>query len=167
MSHEARFSDRQRFHWWIWFILSPAVIVAWYGFFQQIVFGIPFGSKPGPDALVWGVWIGIGILLPIFMWKAGLVIEVKDGELQYRWRPFLKRRLRGVDIASVEPRTYRPIMEYGGWGIKYGGTKRGWSYSTSGDSGVFITCKDGTCFLLGTRRHDELARAIESIMKDV
>ena len=166
MSHDAFFSEHRRFRWWIWFILSPAVIVAWYGFVQQIVFGMPFGDKPGPDALVWVVWIGIGILLPVFMWKAGLVIEVKNGALHYRWRPFVKRALPGREIASVEARDHRPVREYGGWGIRYGGPERGWAYSVSGNKGVFVTCVDGTCFLLGTDRPEELVRAVESIMKN-
>lgn len=161
---------RERSHlrqWWVILILAPAVVVAWVSFVQQILLGVPFGTEPAPDGAVWLVFLGIGVFLPIFMWKAGLVVEVRDGHLHYRWLPFVKRRLHGSDIASVEIRTYRPVRDYGGWGIKYGGGERGWSYTTGGDKGVFITCVDGKCFLLGTEDPEGLSRAIEEIMGTV
>jgi hypothetical protein len=53
------------------------------------------------------------------------------------------------------------VREYGGWGIK------GWSfksvaYNISGDRGVQLTLRDGRRIMLGSRRPDELAQAIET-----
>lgn len=160
-----RFHEVQRFRQvWIWALLAPPVIVAWFGFIQQIVFGIPFGTKPGPDLALWLVWLLVGIGVPVLFWKAKLEIRVHDDRLNYHWFPILNRSVPLSDIKSATARTYRPIREYGGWGLRYGGKKKGWAYNIRGDRGVFIECHDGKCFLLGSEEADKLADAINEFL---
>ena len=58
-----------------------------------------------------------------------------------------------------EARTYRPILEYGGWGIRYT-MGRGWAYNVSGNQGVQLELASGKRILIGSQRAEELARAI-------
>lgn len=141
--------------------MSPSILIVWYGFIQQIVFGIPFGDNPAPDFAMWLVWLLIGIGLPILLWRARLEVRVQQGQLEYAWYPLIDRAVQLSDIKSAEAKTYRPIMEYGGWGLRWGG-RRGWAYSMRGNRGVFIECHDGKCFLLGSQKADELADAINA-----
>jgi TATA-box binding protein (TBP) (component of TFIID and TFIIIB) len=53
------------------------------------------------------------------------------------------------------------LLEYGGWGIKYG--RKGKAYNVSGNRGVQLVFKDGKQLLIGSQRAEELAEAISSI----
>jgi hypothetical protein len=54
--------------------------------------------------------------------------------------------------------TYRPIRDYGGWGIRYG--RGGKAYNVSGNRGVMLELSDGQKLLIGSQRPEELANAI-------
>lgn len=161
-----RYRESQQFRQrWIWIILIPVIVMAWAAFVQQIVFGIPFGTDPAPDIAVWITWLLVGIGIPALFWKSRLIIEVEDRELRYRWTPFINRSIPLEKIKSATAQDYRPIWEYGGWGIRYGGKDKGWVYSMGGNRGVFIECHDGKCLMLGTERPVELEAAINEFLK--
>ena len=72
-----------------------------------------------------------------------------------------------ADVTEVEPVTYRPVMHYGGRGIRYsfgslGGTK-GKAYNVSGNHGVRLTYTTNRHLLIGSQKPDELAAAIQSL----
>ena len=47
--------------------------------------------------------------------------EVRDDGLHVQFFPILPRRRYGwQEIESAEARSYRPIREYGGWGLRHG-----------------------------------------------
>ena len=59
-----------------------------------------------------------------------------------------------------EARTYRPLLEYGGWGIRYAPFGKGWAYNVHGSQGVQLELTNGKRILIGSQRAEELARAI-------
>ena len=63
-------------------------------------------------------------------------------------------------MKQYEVRTYRPIREYGGYGIRY--SSKGKAYNVSGDRGVQIELLNGERLLIGSQRADELWRAIQA-----
>jgi hypothetical protein len=63
-------------------------------------------------------------------------------------------------IVRWEARTYRPILEYGGWGIRYSPFAKGWAYNVSGNQGVQLELASGKRILIGPQRAEELARAV-------
>ncbi len=74
------------------------------------------------------------------------------------WIPF---RIAADQIRSVEPVTYRPLAEFGGWGIRFGrGGKR--AYSARGDRGVRIQTPSRE-YLIGSQRPEALAHALRQI----
>jgi hypothetical protein len=156
------FKEEQRFRqWWIWAIVLVVAALGWWGFVQQIVLGEPFGNNPASDWAVWLLWVFVGLGLPALFAFIRLAIEVTADEVVIRYRPLLKRRILLADIERVNARTYKAVREYGGWGIK------GWSfksvaYNISGDRGVQLTLRDGRRIMLGSRRPDELAQAIQT-----
>ena len=54
----------------------------------------------------------------------------------------------------------QPILEYGGWGIRYSPFGKGWAYNVRGNQGVQLELANGQRILVGSQRADELARAI-------
>ena len=63
---------------------------------------------------------------------------------------------------SCEPRVYRPVLEYGGWGVRYTPFGRGWAYNVSGNRGVQLVMSSGRRALVGSQRPDDLAGAINA-----
>ncbi|MEM7506497.1 MAG: hypothetical protein AAF415_07105 [Pseudomonadota bacterium] len=70
----------------------------------------------------------------------------------------LERRIALGEIASVEAVEYRPLQDFGGWGLRFGAG--GKAYSVSGNQGVRLTLQNGEAVTVGSQRPDELSRAI-------
>lgn len=146
--------------WWVTLIIIAAAGLVWVGFVQQIIFGRPFGTNPGPDWLMWLLWLGMGLGLPLLFLNLRLIVEVRVDHLWVQYVPFIKRQIPFTDIAQVESITYRPIPDYGGWGIRGWGSRR--ALTVSGNRGVQLTLRDGNRLLLGSQRADELTQALNN-----
>jgi hypothetical protein len=62
-------------------------------------------------------------------------------------------------IQTYEAKTYRPLREYGGWGIRYGAA--GKAYNVSGNLGVQLSLLSGRKIMLGSQKPEELVLAID------
>jgi hypothetical protein len=67
-----------------------------------------------------------------------------------------------VEIESFEVRTYRPVTEYGGWGIK--GSSRNKAYNISGNVGLQLKLKNGRRVLFGTQESQAVEYAMRKMM---
>jgi len=154
------FREIQRFRqWWVWLLVYGIASLGWYGLIQQIIFGKPFGTNPAPDWAMWLIWLLCGIGLPVFFHSLRLIVEVREDHIYIRYAPLVTRKIPFMEIERYEARTYQPIKEYGGWGIK------GWSckktaYNVSGNQGVELELRDGRQVMIGSQRPQELAQAI-------
>ena len=155
-----KYAEVQRPAAWVYVINVLAVGLGWWAFVQQILLGRPWGDDPGPDWGVWGMWVVLGVLLPVFILRVRLVVTVDDKDVVIRFAPVWTRRVARADIASCEVRDVRPVLQYGGWGIRYGGRARGWAYTIRGSEGVFLELRDGKRLLIGSDEPRALLRAL-------
>lgn len=163
------FREEQRFHqWWIQAVVLGVAGFAWFFFLCQVVLRRPLGNRPAPDWLTVLTWLLTGIGLPWLFISARLVVEVREDGLHYRFHPFHARwhRLAPEEMEGAEARTYRPILEYGGWGIRYG-WKGGKAYNVSGNQGVQVHLRGGKEVLFGSRRPEELESALWDLLQGV
>ncbi len=144
--------------WWVWAIILLLAIAAWSGFLVQIVMGRPVGTRPAPDEVIQGLWLGCGVILPLIVAVSHLRTSVSDDAIRLRLIPIWGRTIPLDEIESCEARTYRPIAEYTGWGIRY--WKSGWAWSVKGDRGVQLRLRGHQPLLIGSRTPEALARAI-------
>lgn len=159
------FEETQRFtQWWIRFLIGASTIFVWYGFVQQIFFDRPFGSNPAPDKTMIVIWLAFGILLPVFMFSCKLQLQVRRDGFYYRFKPFhLKMHvIRFDEIRFYEAVTYRPIIEYGGWGLRYG--IHGRAFNISGNRGLRIELMNGKRILFGSAQPEELKLNLDTMM---
>jgi hypothetical protein len=164
MHSEISFSETQRFtQVWLWLLVLLVAAIGWWAFVEQIVLGREFGTHPAPDVLLWIIFILLGIGFPFFFRSLKLVTELRDDHLRLRFSPICTRRVLYTEIKSAQARTYRPIVEYGGWGIRWS-LKNGMAYNVSGNMGVQLELTNGKRLLIGSQRADELERAIKSRM---
>ena len=155
------FREVQRFgQAWIWVLVLLVTGVAWWGAVQQLILKHPFGDKPAPDSLMWVLLLVFGIGFPVFFYSLRLVTEVRAEGLYYRFVPLHRRvhRIAFSEMESAAAVSYRPVRDFGGWGIRYG--PRGKAFNVKGDRGVEIDLKDGNRILIGSQRAEELAMAI-------
>ena len=158
------FREQQRFkQWWLWLLVYGITTLMWWAFFQQIIRGRSWGTTPAPNWLIWLMWPVFGLGLPALFHTMTLIVEVRPSRVEIRYRPFVNRSIALSDIEQVTARTYKPIEEYGGWGI------RGWSgqriaYNVSGDQGVELLLRDGRSVMIGSQQPETLALAITAQM---
>jgi hypothetical protein len=65
------------------------------------------------------------------------------------------------DIAHAEAVSYRPVRDYGGWGIRGLGRRR--ALNTRGNEGVLLTRRDGSTVLIGSQKPRELLAALSRV----
>jgi hypothetical protein len=161
------FKEIQRFKQrWLWLLLVASFLVELgvfgYGLFQQLVLGEPWGDRPMSDLALILVSCGVILLtggLIYLFYCLRLITEVRPNGLYVRYYPLQQKIIPYHKITACEARTYKPLREYGGWGIKYG--RSGWAYNVSGDQGVQLELDDGKRVLVGSQRAEDLARAIK------
>jgi hypothetical protein len=83
---------------------------------------------------------------------------VADDAVTVRFGPFYRMRIPFSEIAHAEAVSYRPVREYGGWGIRGLGRKR--ALNTRGNLGVLVTRDDGSTVLIGSQKPRELLAAL-------
>jgi hypothetical protein len=63
-----------------------------------------------------------------------------------------------ADVERAEAVVYRPVRDYGGWGIRGFGRRR--ALNARGNLGVLIVRRDGSTLLVGSQRPRELLQAL-------
>lgn len=169
MQHDmtTEFYELQRFtQRWIWglliFLLLIQAGVFGYGLYQQLVLGQPWGDRPMSDMALILTSIGIFLFsggMSYLFYSLRLITEVRPEGLAIQFYPLHRKVIPYHRIKSCQARSYKPIREYGGWGIKFGPGGR--AYNVSGDRGVQLVLDDGKRILIGSQRSDELERAIK------
>jgi hypothetical protein len=164
--HEVQ-SFRQKWILALLFAVSLGLIIPFgYGMVTQLIFGHTWGSKPLPDialAVVGTFTILFGVGLPWFFFSLRLITEVREDGLYIRFAPLTHQIIGYDDIVNCEVLTYKPIREYGGWGIRYG--RSGKAYNVSGNRGVQLKLSNGKGLLIGSQHPEKLAQAIQAEMK--
>jgi hypothetical protein len=155
------FREEQRFtQAWVWILVGVAAIAAW-----ALVGADLFDSDS--DDPVWALFVvvaAIGLAVPVLLLLTRLTVAVFDDRIDVRYRPFIARVIELDSVVGAEAVTYRPIREYGGWGLK-GWSRRKVAYNVRGDRGVLLTLADGRTVLLGSQRADDLAAAVTSAQR--
>lgn len=159
------FLEKQKFNqWWIWpfFVLTTGLFL--YGSIQQLIFKIPFGDNSMSDSgLISGTFAMLSTSFLFFVFR--LDTNITEEAIYVRFFPLhLKsRKYFWKDIEKAHVRTYQPIWEYGGYGIK--GLKNDRAFNISGNQGLQLVFKDGKKLLIGTKKPTELESLLNSQLK--
>lgn len=162
------FTEKQKFRQ-IWIIAICAIILILFiwGFIQQVIFKIPWGTNPSSD-LTLTLFGLIPIIIFLLFFRLTLITEVKDDGVYYKFNFFREKFniIRKENILSHKIRTYSPIKEYGGWGMKKSFKKGvGVAYNVSGNVGIQFELKNGEKILIGTAFPERFNKAINDIIK--
>lgn len=106
----------------------------------------------------------------IFLFK--LTTRIDEKGIHYKFFPFhFKMKLISwKEITNAYVRTYDPISEYGGWGLKGGAlwnSKKGRAINVSGDLGIQLELTNGKKLLIGTQKRTEAERVLATYQNKI
>lgn len=157
------FYEEQRFNQpWLWIILILLNLLFAWGIIQQMVFGIPLGDRPLPNSALIAME-AIPFSLFVFFWLLNLKTIITQDQVEIIFVPFVKKIYKWEAIEKSYVRTYKPIGEFGGWGVRFG-RKGSRAFNVRGNIGLQLELKNGKKVLIGTQKQEELERLLPQII---
>lgn len=138
------FEEKQKFtQWWVWTPLFLTLFVL--------------------DKNTYTVLIG-GLII-LFFYLLELRIKVTEEALYYQFFPLHLKpfSIKKKEIEKIESLKYRPLGDYGGWGIRYG--FKGKCYNVKGNLGVKVFLKNGSYILFGSQKHLDFEKSLRAIIQ--
>lgn len=141
----------QRISLWICLVLAIIISIAFF-LGQQ-------GNKPGEPWVILVVWI----LIMSFLLSMKLESRADANKLEYRLFPF-QIRFRAIPFSEIshwEVRKYKPLAEFGGWGLRI--NRRGvTAFTIRGNYGIEVHTSAGKKILLGTASPEKWKKFLEN-----
>lgn len=151
----------------MWIIILGVAVFIWYSTYQQIILGIPFGSNPAPDSVLIILWVIIGVGFPAALYWMKLILKMDSKQFNYQLFPLhLKTHSYQLDdIEKMESVFVRPILDFGGWGIRWG--RKGKGYIISGRKAVKVYLKAGRPIYFSSDHPEEVVEAYREFSQKV
>jgi len=152
-------------------IYAIVIVIFIMAIYSQFVLNEPWGDKPMSNkGLLLAAFLILLVLLlsAFFLFGSKLVVVITNNDIHLTFKPILKNKIifSRNEISSFEVRKYKPIKEYGGWGIKQGKKTVGKAYNVHGNLGLQLYLKNGKKVLIGTQRGEAIARAMTKMMEN-
>jgi hypothetical protein len=149
-------------------VLVLSLLFLFYGSFQQFVLDKPIGNNPATDTelLITDIFAG-GIILGVMglLWMCKLITNINREGIEVKYIPFHRHPRFYIwdSIERADVRQYRPLIEYGGWGLRGIGKNR--AFNATGNIGLQLVFKDGKKLLIGTQKPAEIEAVLASLGK--
>jgi hypothetical protein len=151
---EVLFRERQYFRqWFVWLPLLITDGIFIWGLVQQIGLGEPWGDNPMSDLGLALTSLLVFALTGMFM-AMHLNTEITTEGVRIFFFPLTRRFISWDEVEQASVVEYNPVLDYGGWGIRWG--RQGRAYNVSGTTGIQLLLKDGKNIMIGTQRGAEL-----------
>lgn len=108
-------------------------------------------------------WLVVLIVL-FFFFLMRLETTITVTEITVRFYPFTKKQITWTEVEQAFVRTYKPLWEYGGWGVRLS-PKHGKAYNIAGNKGLQLILKNGEKILIGTQKEGELEAVLRQVQK--
>lgn len=151
---EVLFQERQFFRqWFVWLPLLATDALFLWGLVQQLGMGESWGDNPMSDLGLVLMSALVFALTGLFM-AMHLSTEITKEGVRIFFFPLTRRFISWDEVEQASVVEYNPVLDYGGWGLRWG--RQGRAYSVSGSTGIELLLKNGKKVLIGTRRGEEL-----------
>lgn len=167
MTKRFQYEERSGWAWWVHALVSLTFLAAAIPLYLMVTGGV--GDAPGqmslPGSLV-GIAAGLGIPGSIYGLFGQLRTRVTDTGLDIRWGflELIRKKIPFSAITKAETVTYSPLGQFGGWGIRYGGSKKK-AWTIRGNRALKVTLEDGTQFYLGSDRPERILSWVTPAIK--
>ncbi len=160
---EILFKETQRFRqWWIWISLLAFYVFLIYKTFLQFYKNEPFGYHPLSNfgllfllccTLLFN-WLFYFLRLETAFTREGIYVRFFPFHLKFK---FIDWNI----IRQAYIRKYNPLLEFGGWGIRYGFA--GKAYNVSGNLGLQLAYDKNLNLLIGTQKAKEMKAVLKKL----
>ncbi len=161
----AIYREEQRFGWWVYALMLLMVGMAWALFEGRGLIrpGI-FGQRAQQLFFAVAAGMSLPIVFMLGVLRMTTIVTPADVRVWFGFFPTYRRSISMITIARVEVVQYRPIADYGGWGIRIGRDGER-VLNARGNRGVRFHLIDGSRILIGSQRPEELALAVEGALR--
>lgn len=157
------FSESQRFtsgFLWLLLIVLQVVLMA------TICYLLLRSASTTKSSAITGLALAevVLLLVTVLVITSRLTTTIKEDGIYARFAPFQtqEKRYEWKNIRSCFIRQYKPVKEYGGWGMRSGG-KNGNALNVSGDTGIQVVFANGNRLLIGTQHPAAAAKALQQL----
>ncbi len=154
------FIEKQRFsQWWLWLLLFLVV--------SNLVREFLNGTVEEKQALFFSA-LTLTLTSVLFgIMKLETSIDING--ISVRFFPFhlKKKHFNWDQLESCSIRTYKPVIEYGGWGIRKTFSGKGTAYNVKGKVGLQLVFKNGDRLLIGTQKAEKLNEVLKTLDRHV
>jgi len=162
----AIFREEQRFGWWVYALLAVMMAMAWALFLHRG--GGAGRAAAGFDHQAYLVGVAVGMILPavlvVGVLRMSTVVTPGVVRVWFGFVPTVRRAFPIDAVARVEVVQYRPLRDYGFWGVRIGPDGER-VFNARGDRGVRLHLLDGSRVLIGSQRPEDLALAVEGALR--
>lgn len=151
------FSEEQRFNQlFTWFVITPVLVIISIQVFQLV---------DGSKSIDTETWVGLGLALIItiavglLLTNMRLITTIDNDKIHVRFIPFVNKSIKWTSIEKAFIISYKPVLEYGGWGIRRRFGKI--AYTVSGKKGLQLILTNGKKILIGTQKPDDLSQLLQ------
>lgn len=166
MKTSSIFSEIQRFdQWWVWAIIliTPAfLLILLIRDWDSFNFGASMGAKEWVFILIFALIAASIIFLKVLRLETRIDKEGVKVRFFPIHRTFLEYAWNRIEEAYV--RKYSPMMEYGGWGLRF--SHKGTAYNVKGNMGLQLKIDQGgrtKKLLIGTQKAEELQKVLNEL----
>lgn len=130
-----------------------------------MVLGEQFGNKPVSDSALMSFSAAVFLIPALFM-LLRLETQIREDGIYVRFFPFhfKFKHYPWEKVNRAYVREYSALAEYGGWGIRFGFGGSGKAFNVSGKQGLQLEFTDGSKLLIGTRKAEEMRKAVAEVM---
>lgn len=168
IKQEILFTESQRFkQWWLWLLILGLDCTFLFMLYQQMVMKVQIGNHPASNTVMLAS-AGLVLLLTLLFANTKLITRIEKDGIYVKFYPFHRKYkyYRWEKIVNSYIRTYSPLSEYGGWGIRYSMGGKGMAYNVSGNQGLQLELEDGKKVLIGTANPTELEAVLNKVQKN-
>ena len=156
----AIFTETQRFEFWNVLILVLVAALMFYCVKKYTAkSSTPANSTIGKAVLYACAALPVPVMILFLVMSLNTIVDNKGVSIKFspfhsEWRTY-----PWDSIKSCTVKTYDPIGDYGGWGIRNG------AYNVSGDKGLLLKFTNGSNLLIGTQKPEELKTIFQQLNK--
>jgi len=137
---------------WVWLILLIVELAILFTILSRVI-----------SLVIIIIIISIGFGFIWLFYRMYLLTVIKEDGIQIKFFPFTDFIIPFNKIKDYNIKEYRPIIDYGGWGIRW--NKSGKAYTVSGKIGLQIELSNGKKILVGTQKPDALLQSVNKNFK--
>lgn len=164
--------------WTLYVVFLATVGIMAFGLYQQLILDKPLGEHPTSNAhleIVFAVIFVFFSAIIFFISRMKLITTIDEQGIKIGFFPHLMKvkSIAKENINRYEIRKYRPLIEYGGWGLHSRGKgglirRRKWgvAYNVKGNMGLQLYLNYGARILIGTQNPSGIERAMKKLMKE-